>query len=115
MYCEFSFNISFGNESFLNHGITLIDYAPIIIGDQVNIAPKVRIYTASPHSITDHRLVARPITIKDNVWIGGNVCILGEVTIGQNTIIGAVSAVTHDIPANVIAVGNPAHILRKLN
>ena len=93
-----------------------MDYAPIIIGDQVNIAPKVEIYTASPHSITDHRLVARPITtIKDNVWIGCNVCILRGVTIGHNTIIGAGSVVTHDIPANVIAVGNPAHILCKLN
>lgn len=115
-YCKFGFNISFGNEVFLNHDVTLLDDAPIIIGNQANIAPKVGIYTASPvNDITkrqQHYMIAKPVIIKDNVWIGGNVCILGGVTIGNNAIIGAGSVVTYDVPDNAIVIGNPAHVLR---
>lgn len=115
-HCQFGFNITLGNEVFFNHDCTLMDYAPITIGNQANIAPKVGMYTAQPVLDPQKRehniMTAQPITIKDNVWIGGNVCILGGVTIGNNTIIGAGSVVDHDIPDNAVVVGNPAKIIR---
>ena len=105
-----------GNEVFLNHDCTLMDYAPITIGNQANIAPKVGMYTAQPaldpQKREHHIMTARPITIKNNVWIGGNVCILSGVTIGNNVIIGAGSVVDHDVPDNAVVVGNPAKVIR---
>lgn len=115
--CQFGFNISLGDEVFLNHDCTLQDYAPIIIGNQANIAPRVGFYTASAPQIVDrkpHTLQAKPIMLKNNVWIGGNASILGGVTIGNNAIIGAGCVVDHDIPDNAVVVGNPARILRIL-
>ncbi|MGX5376909.1 sugar O-acetyltransferase [Ligilactobacillus sp. LYQ135] len=117
-YCEFGFNIELGNEVFLNHDCILQDFAPITIGNQANIAPKVGFYTAAPPKKANrkqHDLIARPITLENNVWIGGNTAILGGVTIGKNSIIGAGSVVTNDIPANSIAVGNPAKVIKKLD
>lgn len=115
-YCQFGFNISLGDEVFFNHDCTLMDYAPITIGDQANIAPKVGLYTAYPVIAQENEpnqlMIAKPITIQNNVWIGGNTCILGGVTIGNNAIIGAGSVVTQDIPANAVAVGNPAKVIR---
>lgn len=115
-HCQFGFNITMGNEVFLNHDCTLMDYAPITIGNQANIAPKVGMYTAQPaldpQKREHHIMTARPITIKNNVWIGGNVCILGGVTIGNNAIIGAGSVVDHDVPDNAVVVGNPAKVIR---
>ena len=115
-HCQFGFNITMGNEIFLNHDCTLMDYAPITIGNQANIAPKVGMYTAQPVLDPQKRerniMTAQPITIKDNVWIGGNVCILGGVTIGNNAIIGAGSVVDHDVPDNAVVVGNPAKVIR---
>lgn len=115
-HCQFGFNISLGNEVFLNHDCTLMDYAPITIGNQANIAPKVGMYTANPVADSQkrkhHLMIAKPITIKDNVWIGGNACILGGVTIGNNAIIGAGSVVEHDVPDNAVVVGNPAKVIR---
>lgn len=114
--CQFGFNITLGNEVFLNHDCTLMDYAPIIIGNQANIAPKVGMYTAQPVPDPQKRkqnlMIAQPIVIKNNVWIGGNACILGGVTIGNNVIIGAGSIVNHDIPDNAVVVGNPARVIR---
>lgn len=115
-HCQFGFNIALGNEVFLNHDCTLMDYAPIIIGNQANIAPKVGMYTAQPVLDLQKRehniMIAQPITIKNNVWIGGNVCILGGVVIGNNAIIGAGSVVDHDVPDNAVVVGNPAKVIR---
>lgn len=114
-YCQFGLNISLGDEVFFNHDCTLMDYAPIRIGNQVNIAPKVGLYAAFPVMDSNHQLmIAKPITLQNNVWIGGNTCILGGVTIGNNAIIGAGSVVTHDIPANAVAAGNPAKVIRIL-
>ncbi|MFT8670001.1 MAG: sugar O-acetyltransferase [Liquorilactobacillus hordei] len=116
--CTFGFNISLGNNFFANHDVTMLDFAPITIGSNVNIAPKVGFYTANyleePAARRAKQMIARPITLEDGVWIGGSAVILGGVTIGENSIIGAGSVVTHDIPKNVIAVGNPARVLRPI-
>lgn len=118
-YCELGTNISFGNNSFLNHDATIVDYAPVKIGNNVNIAPKVGIYTTIyPDDLKlrkQHYLSAAPIIIEDGVWIGGHAVIGAGVIVGKNSIIGAGSVVTGDIPANSVAVGNPARVIRKIN
>lgn len=117
-YCEFGFNLSIGDNFFSNHDVVLMDCAPITIGNDVNIAPKVGVYTVNhvedPVARAHHQIYARPVVIEDGVWIGAGVNIVGGVTIGQNAIIGAGSVVTQDIPANVIAAGNPAKVIRPL-
>ena len=117
-YCEFGFNLSIGDNFFANHDVILMDCAPITIGNDVNIAPKVGIYTVNhveePVRRAHHEIYAQPVTIEDGVWIGGGVNIVGGVTIGKNAIIGAGSVVTKDIPANVVAAGNPAKVIQPL-
>lgn len=116
--CSFGFNISVGDNFFANHDVTMLDFAKISIGNDVNIAPKVGFYTANflerPSDRHAKKMIAHPITLENGVWIGGSATILGGVTIGENSIVGAGSVVTHDIPANVIAVGNPARVLRPI-
>ena len=117
--CDIGFTTKLGNNVYINHNCVFLDAGGITIGDRVMIGPNVGIYT--PEHAFDPLLRAQgyehsePVTICDNVWIGGSVVILGGVTIGENTIIGAGSVVTHDIPANVIAVGNPCRVLRELS
>lgn len=107
-----------GDRVYINHNFVGLDSGGITIGNDVRIGPNVGVYT--PEHAFDPALRnagyerSFPVVIKDNVWIGGGVSILGGVTIGENSIIGAGSVVTHDIPANVIAVGNPCRILREL-
>ena len=95
-----------------------MDGAPITIGAHCFIGPNCGIYTASHPLTAEQRNQglerALPITIGDNVWIGGNVTILPGVTIGSACVIGAGSVVTHDIPAGMIAVGNPCRVLRPI-
>ena len=116
--CDMGFTIKIGNNVYINHNAMFLDAGGITIGDNVLIGPNAGFYT--PEHAFDPVLRAegyecsRPITICDNVWIGGSVVILGGVTIGENSIIGAGSVVTHDIPANVIAVGNPCCVLREI-
>lgn len=107
-------NISFGSNSFINHDTTIIDFAPVTIGDNVNIAPKTAIYTAD-FTEDPNILKIAAVTISDNVWIGANSIILSGVTIGKNAIVGAGSVVTKDVPENMVVVGNPAKILRPIN
>ena len=95
-----------------------MDCAKVKIGKNVAIGPNCGFYTAT-HPINAKERIkwlesAEPITIGDNVWIGGNVTILPNVTIGENTVIGAGSVVTKNIPANVVAVGNPCKVIKKL-
>ena len=100
------------------HGLTILDVGKVTIGDNVMLAPNVSIYTAGhpvhPDSRNSGYEYGIPITIGNNVWIGGNAVILPGVTIGNNVVIGAGSVVTKDIPDNVIAAGNPCRILRKI-
>ncbi len=117
-YCDYGFNIEIGNNFFSNYHLTILDTAPVKIGNDVMFGPNVSIYTAGHpihHEIRNTLLeYALPVTIGDNVWLGGNVVINPNVTIGENTVIGSGSVVTKDIPANVIAAGNPCRVIREI-
>ncbi|MGV3184760.1 sugar O-acetyltransferase [Weissella paramesenteroides] len=116
--CDYGGNITFGENFYANTNFTVLDGAPVKIGNNVLVGPNVSLYTVNHAFDVAARNAgleqALPITIGDNVWLGGSVVILGGVTIGDNTIIGAGSVVTHNIEANVLAVGNPARVLRQL-
>jgi maltose O-acetyltransferase len=116
--CEFGKNISIGNDVYINFGCVILDCGPVTIGNQVLIGPNVGIYDAN-HALDaqermDGALIPGKISIGNRVWIGGGTIILPGVTIGDDTVIGAGSIVTHDIPSGVVAVGNPCRVLRKL-
>lgn len=116
--CDYGYNIFLGENFYSNYNLTVLDCNKVTIGDHVLIGPNVSIFTAG-HPVT-HELRAEeyefalPITIGNHVWIGGGSIINPGVTIGDNTIIGSGSVVTKDIPANVIAVGNPCKVLREI-
>ena len=118
LYCTYGRHIHLGERSYINMGATLLDNAPIRIGAEVMIGPNAQIYTAA-HPVAVAPRVAgvefgKPVRIGNNVWIGGSVVICPGVTIGDNSVIGAGSVVTRDIPANVVAVGNPCKVLRPM-
>lgn len=117
-YCDYGKQISVGKRFFANFNFTVLDEAPVKIGDDCFIGPNVSIYTAchstDPKERNSRREWAEPVTIGDNVWIGGNVTILPGVSIGNNVTIGAGSVVTKDIPDNVVAVGNPCRAVKRL-
>ena len=117
-YCDYGSHIEVGKNFFANYNCTMLDVGRIRIGDNVQIAPNVAIYTAGHpvHPATRNTLYEYGIdvTIGNNVWIGGNVVICPGVTIWDNTVIGAGSVVTRDIPAWSIAAGNPCRVLRKI-
>lgn len=123
-FCDYGENIRIGEDSFINFNCTFLDVNAITIGKNALIGPNVQIYTAM-HPLdaaerfrpTDnpaespYTTFAKPVTIGDNVWIGGNAVILPGVTIGDNVVIGAGSVVTRSIPSDSIAVGNPARLV----
>lgn len=115
-FCDYGKQIRVGKRFFANFHFTVLDEAPVAIGDDCFIGPNVSIYTAchstDPAERNSRREWAEPVTIGDNVWIGGSVTILPGVKIGSNVTIGAGSVVTRDIPDGVVAVGNPAKVLR---
>ncbi len=117
-HCDYGWNIEVGENFFANYNLTILDVAKVTIGKNAQIAPNVSIYTAGHPIHPDTRNTGYeygiPITIGDNVWIGGNVVILPGVTIGNNVVIGAGSVVSKDIPDNKIAVGNPCKIVREI-
>ena len=116
--CDYGTNIFLGDNFYANFGVVLLDCAEIHIGDNVLLAPNVQIYTAhhplDPATRLSGRELASPIRIGNNVWIGGGAIVLPGVSIGDNTTIGAGSVVTRDVPAGVIAAGNPCRILRAI-
>lgn len=116
--CEFGRNIRVGARFFANFDCVMLDGAPITIGDDVLIGPKVGLYTSN-HALdlgerVEGMCVARPITVGHGVWIAAGVTILPGVTIGDGAVIGAGSVVTKDVPAGTIAAGNPARVLRQI-
>ena len=117
-YCDYGTHIEIGKNFFANYNCTMLDVGMIRIGDNVQMAPNVAIYTAGHpiHPATRNTMYEYGIdvTIGDNVWVGGNVVICPGVTIGANSVIGAGSVVTKDIPEWCVAAGNPCRVIRKI-
>ncbi|GEO46156.1 sugar O-acetyltransferase [Companilactobacillus kimchii] len=116
--CEFGFNIFVGDRVFVNYNCVFSDNGKITIGNDVRIAPNVGLYTVNHAFDSEERAeglqIYKPIEIKDKVWLGANVVVLPGVTIGEGSIVGAGSVVTKDIPASVIAAGNPCKVIREI-
>lgn len=115
---DFGENIHIGARTFVNSGLTALDTARITIGEDCQLGPNVSLLTPThpldPQLRRDGWEAAEPITLGDNVWLGGGVIVCPGVTIGENTVVGAGAVVTKDLPANVVAVGNPARVIRHL-
>ncbi|THA29078.1 sugar O-acetyltransferase [Streptomyces sp. A1277] len=118
LYVDYGTYITVGEDTFVNYNLTALDVAPITIGRDCQIGPNVQLLTPThpvePEPRRDKLEAARPITIGDNVWLGGGAIVLAGVTIGDNSVIGAGAVVTKDIPADVVAVGNPARVIRSI-
>ena len=116
--CDYGTNITVGDIFYANYDCVFLDAAPIAIGNNVLVAPRVCFYTAghpiAPSVRNTGLEFAAPITVEDDVWIGGSVTILPGVTIGRGTIVAAGSVVTKDLPAGVVAAGNPCRVLRPI-
>ena len=116
LYCDYGSSLHVGTRTFINFGLMALDVAPITIGDDVQIGPNVQLLTPTHPMDADLRRAkweaAEPITLADNVWLGGGVIVLPGVTVGANTVVGAGAVVTRDLPGDVVAVGNPARIIR---
>ncbi len=119
LHANWGINTHFGNNVYANFNLTLVDDCDIYVGDSVMFGPNVTVAVAGHPIDPDlRRKVAQfniPVRIGNNVWIGAGAVILPGVTIGDNSVIGAGSIVTKDIPANVVAVGNPCRVLREIN
>ncbi len=116
--CEFGKNITIGNDVYINFGCVILDCGQVTIGNNTLIGPNVGLFSGNHTTDAEERaaggLIPKPITIGNRVWLCGNVSIVPGVSIGDDTIIGAGSVVTHDIPSGVIAAGNPCRVLRKI-
>jgi maltose O-acetyltransferase len=116
--CDYGYQTHIGARTFANWGLIALDVGRITIGDDVQIGPNVQLLTAThpiePEPRRNKWEAAQPITIGNNVWLGGGVIVCPGVTIGDNTVVGAGAVVVRDLPANVVAVGNPARIIREL-
>jgi len=118
LFVDYGKYLRIGSRTFINFNFTALDVAAITIGDDVQIGPNVQLLTPThpvePGPRRDKLEAAQPITIGDNVWIGGGAIILPGVAVGENSVIGAGAVVTKDVPANVVAVGNPARVVRSI-
>ena len=116
--CDYGCNIFLGEDCFINFNCTILDEAKVTIGDHAFLGPNVSVYTAchplEPEKRNKFIEWAEPVTIGNNVWIGGNVTILPGVTIGDNVVIGAGAVVTKDFPSNVVIAGCPAQIIKEI-
>lgn len=117
-YCDYGYNIEIGENFYSNHNLIILDCAKVKFGDNVFIGPNCGFYTAEHPLDAETRNkgleFAKPINIGNNVWLGGNVCVMPGVTVGDNCVIGAGSVVTKDIPPNTVAVGNPCRIIKQI-
>ncbi len=117
-WCDYGYNIEVGENFYSNHNLVILDCAKVTFGDNCFIAPNCGFYTAGHALDVEQRNkgleVALPIKVGNNVWIGGSVCVMPGVTIGDNTVIGGGSVVVKDIPEGVIAAGNPCKVIRKI-
>jgi maltose O-acetyltransferase len=119
LYVDYGSHITIGARCFANFGLVALDVAKIVIGNDVQIGPNVQLLTPTHPVEPEPRRAkweaAQPITIGDNVWLGGGAIVLPGVTIGRNTVVGAGTVVVRNLLANVVAVGNPARIVRHLD
>jgi len=117
-YCDYGYNVHLGNHAFINSFCIILDICSVVIGDETMLGPKVQLYAANhPQDAikrTSGREFGNAITIGSKVWIGGGVIVNPGVMIGDNTTIGSGSVVTKNIPANVVAFGNPCKIRKKI-
>lgn len=117
-WCDYGYNIELGENFYSNHNLVILDGNKVKFGNDVFIAPNCSFYTAGhPLDYIERNKgleYAKPITVGNNVWIGGNVCVLPGVTIGDNVVIGAGSVVNKDIPSNCVAVGNPCRVIKQI-
>ncbi|GAB3347727.1 sugar O-acetyltransferase [Modestobacter lapidis] len=115
-HCDYGYLTTVGARTFANFGLVVLDVAPVTIGDDVQLGPNVQLLTAThpvePGPRRDKWEAAEPIVLGDNVWLGGGVIVCPGVTIGADTVVGAGSVVTRDLPAGVVAVGSPARVIR---
>jgi maltose O-acetyltransferase len=117
--CDYGYLIRLGANCFVNYDPVFLDCAPITIGDDVGVGPRAQLLTPI-HPMAEHDMrrarweAAAPITIGDNAWLGGGVIVSGGASIGANTVVGAGSVVTRDLPSGVFAAGNPARVIREL-
>jgi len=117
-WCDYGYNIFIGENFYSNHNLVILDGAKVTFGDNIFIGPNCSFYTAGhPFDIEQRNAgleFAKPITVGNNVWFGGNVVVLPGVSIGDGAVIGAGSVVTKDIPKDVLAVGNPCKVVKRL-
>ena len=118
LYVDYGVHLRVGARTFVNFGLVALDVAEITIGDDVQIGPNVQLLTpvhpVEPEPRRNKLEAARPISIGNNVWLGGGAIVCPGVTIGENTVVGAGAVVTKDLPSNVLAVGNPARPIRDI-
>jgi maltose O-acetyltransferase len=118
LFVDYGENVHIGPRTFVNYNLTALDVASITIGADCQIGPGVQLLTPThpvePGPRRDKLEAALPIVLGDNVWLGGGVIVCPGVTIGDNTVVGAGAVVTKDLPANVVAVGNPARVVREI-
>jgi maltose O-acetyltransferase len=116
--CEYGSRISIGARTFMNYDCLMLDVAPITIGEACQLATRVQLLTATHPVDPEPRRIGwesgEPITIGDNVWLGGGVIVCPNVTIGEDTVVGAGAVVTRDLPAGVVAAGVPARVVREI-
>ncbi len=116
--CDYGYNIEVGDNFYANHGLIILDPGKVTFGDNVFIGPNCGFYTPQHPLDSETRATgleyAFPIKVGNNVWFGGNVIVMPGVNIGDNTVIGAGSVVTKDLPSNVIAAGNPCKVIREI-
>ena len=116
-YCDYGFNIEIGDNFYSNHNLVILDCNKVTFGNNIQIGPNCGFYTAGHPLDKELRKkveFAKPIKVGNDVWFGGNVCVLPGVTIGDNVVVGAGSVVTKDIQSNVVVAGNPAKVIKEL-
>ncbi|KRD43594.1 galactoside O-acetyltransferase [Cellulomonas sp. Root930] len=118
-HVSYGSHVHIGSHFYANFNLVIVDDASVVIGDRVMIAPNVTLSTAGHPTVPEERAGGRqfslPVRIEDDVWIGSNVVVLPGVTIGAESVIGAGSVVTHDIPPRVVAVGVPCRVVRSVD
>lgn len=116
--CEYGRNISIGDRTYLNFGAIILDCAPVSIGSDVLVGPNLGIYAVNHSLVAEERIagacIGAPVSIGDRCWLGGDAKVMAGVTIGDEAVIGAGSVVTRDVPAGVIAAGNPCRVIREV-